>query len=205
LNEPKKQRTPAERHDAWIAWRKRGVAEYGDVCGCRIGLSEIEQHAATKCCRTCTGCNQRIKKDLVRAHQSACKAFQDLERFVATLKAGDEFVQLSQSPDEILGGHWSRCFYCRKPIRQRLEEWHWRNNCDGLKQKQEAEYIAGVHATERARGSDDEHHWPEEDGEAVARRALESSRSAERSSGRDLTGHRRRPAGKTPRGSKAKN
>lgn len=200
MNEPKKQRTPAERHEAWLAWRRRGVDSYGDVCACKIGAAPTEQDSATKCCSQCTGCNQRIKKGMLAAHHKTCVAYKDQEDLAARIKPGDEFVTLPSDPDAVRGGHWTRCFYCREPIHQRFEEWHWRNNCDGLKQKQEAEFIAGVHATERDVSSGGRDDRSAQDVKAVGGGARPSGRGGEQRVRRDLGGGSGRSAatGKAP-------
>lgn len=149
-NKQRKRRSPEERHRAWIAWRKRGVESYSDVCSCRIGVHPFARDAETKCCEQCAGCNQRIKKDRIKAHRLTCVAYNEFETLVLTLKPGDEIVTPSQ-------GDWvseremraQRCCHCGRLVLQRLEEWHWRNNCERKKQDTETwGGQLGVHLTE---------------------------------------------------------
>lgn len=66
-----KGRTPKQRHDAWIKWRKRIVDEnFPDMCSCLIGTGARIKR--TKCCQL-VSCGMRIKNDHVDQHLKECK------------------------------------------------------------------------------------------------------------------------------------
>ena len=75
----KKRRSPRERHEAWLAWRKKTVEEnFPDVCTCYIGKPFAKQ-GSCKNCQMCPGCEQHIKNEHWAAHEQSCRALSDLQ------------------------------------------------------------------------------------------------------------------------------
>lgn len=128
MQRKKKRRTPDEHYAAWIAWRKRtALAANPDRCVEHIGEKfPLMKSRPRKCCVQCTGCNALIKKDKIEEHQQSCVAYQRFEVFMENIRPGDEYLERNRA-GSVRG---VPCGYCGRLVRDRTEEWHWRNGCE---------------------------------------------------------------------------